>query len=78
MLTKKSFLQYVIPSIGACLVTALYVVVDGIFVGRGVGANALAAVNIAWPFVAILTAITMMLTMGGATLCSIYFGEKKV
>ncbi len=77
MLTKKSFLQYVIPSIGACLVTALYVVVDGIFVGRGVGANAIAAVNIAWPFVAILTAVTMMLTMGGATLCSIYFGEKK-
>ena len=48
----------VIPSVGAMLVSGLYVVVDGIFVGRGVGVDGLAAVNIAVPFLTIMTAIT--------------------
>ena len=72
---KKRFCQYVIPSVGAMLVTGLYFVVDGVFVGRGVGAMALAAVNIAVPFISVLTAVSMMITMGGATLTSICFGK---
>ncbi|WP_066497821.1 MATE family efflux transporter [Abyssisolibacter fermentans] len=75
MANNKKFYQFVIPSIGAMLVTGLYVVVDGIFVGRGVGTNGLAAVNIAVPFISILTAVTMMITMGGATITSIRFGK---
>lgn len=72
---KKQFYDFVIPSIGAMLVTGLYFVVDGIFIGRGVGTEALAAVNIAVPFISILTAVTMMLTMGGATITSMSFGK---
>lgn len=75
MSNNKKFYQFVIPSIGAMLVTGLYFVVDGIFVGRGVGTNGLAAVNIAVPFISILTAVTMMITMGGATITSIRFGK---
>ncbi|WZL81880.1 MATE family efflux transporter [Vallitaleaceae bacterium 9-2] len=74
---KKQFFNYVIPSIGAMLVTGLYFVVDGIFVGRGVGTLGLAAINIAVPYISILSAITMMITMGGATLASIHFGKKE-
>lgn len=72
---KKQFYRFVIPSIGAMLVTGLYFVVDGIFVGRGVGIGGLAAVNIAVPFVSILVAVSMMLTMGGAAITSIFFGK---
>lgn len=72
---KKQFYKFVIPSIGGMLVTALYFVIDGIFVGRGVGTEALASVNMAVPFISILTAVTMMLTMGGATIASIHFGK---
>lgn len=75
MTDKKIFYKFVIPSIGSMLITALYFVVDGIFVGRGVGANGLAAVNIAVPFISILTSVTMMFTMGGATITSIRFGQ---
>ncbi|QSX06263.1 MATE family efflux transporter [Sedimentibacter sp. zth1] len=75
MSDKKQFYRFVIPSIGSMLVTGLYFVVDGIFVGRGVGTNGLAAVNIAVPFISLLTAISMMITMGGATLTSISFGK---
>ena len=50
MSQKSRFYSMVIPSVGAMLVSALYVVVDGIFVGQGVGVNGLAAVNIAVPY----------------------------
>lgn len=72
---NKQFYYFVIPSIGAMLVTGLYFVVDGIFVGRGIGTSALAAINIAVPFISILTAVSMMITMGGATITSIHFGK---
>lgn len=76
MSQKSRFYSMVIPSVGAMLVSALYVVVDGIFVGQGVGVNGLAAVNIAVPYLTIMTAITMMITMGGATITAIRFGKK--
>ncbi|MFK4784783.1 MATE family efflux transporter [Fusobacterium sp. MFO224] len=75
LLDDKKFYKFVIPSIGAMLVTGLYFVVDGIFVGRGVGTAGLAAVNIAVPFISLLTAFTMMIAMGGGTLASIEFGR---
>lgn len=41
----KTLLRYILPSSGSLCVTYLYNIVDGIFVGRGVGPLALAAVN---------------------------------
>ncbi|QVK16771.1 MATE family efflux transporter [Mycoplasmatota bacterium] len=73
----KEFMKYAMPSVIGMMVSALYVVVDGIFVGRGVGASALASINVAVPFTTLLIAITMMITMGGAALMSIKFGENK-
>lgn len=43
---SRQILYYILPSAGGLCVTYLYNIVDGIFVGRGVGALALAAVNI--------------------------------
>ena len=76
MSDRKTFYHFVIPSLGSSMITALYFVVDGIFVGRGVGTNALAAVNLSLPVIILIISITMMLTMGGATLTSISMGEK--
>ena len=75
MSDRKTFFHYIIPSISATMVTALYVVVDGIFVGRGIGLQALAAINLSYPYIMILFAIGMMLCMGGATITSINFGR---
>lgn len=72
---RKEFFKYVVPSVAAALVMALYIVVDGIFVGRGVGESALASVNIAIPFTTLIIAIAMMLTMGGAAITSIRMGR---
>lgn len=73
----KEFTRYAVPSVIGMMVSALYIVVDGIFVGRGVGARALAAINVAVPFTTLMIAITMMITMGGAAIMSIKYGENK-
>lgn len=74
---RLTFYQYVIPSIGSMLVTGLYFVVDGMFVGRGVGPAGMAAVNLSTPFISLLTTVTMMITMGGATLSAIHLGRSQ-
>jgi len=57
------------------VVSFTYNVVDGMFVGQGVGENALAAVNLAVPFTEIMTALASMLTVGGATVMAIRKGR---
>lgn len=56
-------------------VTYLYNIVDGIFVGRGVGHLALAAVNITVPFITALVAISYLFAMGGSTVIAIRLGR---
>lgn len=56
----------------------VYSVVDGVFVGRGVGQDALGAVNIAWPYIMIFTAVLMLMTVGGLTITAIRKGREEV
>lgn len=67
--------RYIIPSAGALCVTYLYNIVDGIFVGRGVGHLALAAVNITVPFITALVAVSYLFAMGGSTVIAIRLGR---
>lgn len=71
----RQILRYTIPSVLSMLVVALYVVVDGIFIGNRLGPQGLAAVNIALPFTMISAAVSSMVTIGGATICSIRLGR---
>ena len=71
----KSLIRYIFPALGGMFVTYLYNVVDGIFVGQGVGSAALGAVNIAVPFITSVVAITAMFPMGGATVVAIRMGR---
>ena len=64
------FLSYAIPSSLANFISSLYTVIDGIFVGQGVGDSALAAVNIVLPFTVVLFGIANMLAVGGGALVS--------
>ncbi|MEG2087156.1 MAG: MATE family efflux transporter [Angelakisella sp.] len=68
--TLRRFLHYLVPSVTGMLVSSLYVVVDGIFVGRGIGAYGIAAINLVWPFIAVFIAVTLMAAIGGAALVS--------
>lgn len=71
----KSLFGYIFPALGGLFVTYLYNVVDGIFVGQGVGSAALGAVNIAVPFITFVVAVAAMFPMGGATVVAIRMGR---
>ncbi len=71
----KYLFKYLSPAVGSLCVTYLYNIVDGIFVGQGVGDIALGAVNIAVPFVTFVVALAAMFPMGGATIVAIRKGR---
>lgn len=73
---KQNFTKYVIPAVVAQWVFALYAMVDGMFVARGVGETALAAVNISIPFSNFLFAISLIIAVGSSTIVSIFYGQK--
>ena len=71
----KNLCRYIFPAMGGLFVTYLYNVVDGVFVGRGVGSAALGAVNIGVPFITFAVAVAAMFPMGGATVAAIRMGR---
>ena len=75
---KKDFMNFIIPSVVAQLVFALYTMVDGIFVARGVSETALAAVNIAMPFPAGMFSISLLFAVGNSTIVAIKLGQGRV
>ncbi|MGD8172975.1 MATE family efflux transporter [Vibrio sp. TRT 21S02] len=72
----KQFWKYTIPTVAAMLVNGLYQVVDGIFIGRYVGADGLAGINVAWPIIGSILGIGMMVGVGTGALASIKQGEQ--
>ena len=71
----KNLWRYIFPAMGGLFVTYLYNVVDGIFVGQGVGPAALGAVNVGVPFITFAVAVAAMFPMGGATVAAIRMGR---
>ena len=75
---SKQFWSYVLPTVGAMIVSGLYQVIDGIFIGRYIGAEGLAGVNLAWPVVGALYGLGMMIGVGSGAISSMARGEKKL
>lgn len=71
----KTLIKYVIPSILSNACIFLFTIVDGVFVGQGVGSDALGAVNIAMPVVMLATAINMLTSIGGCAITAIRLGQ---
>lgn len=60
-------LKFSVPAIISMLVSALYNIVDQIFIGQGVGMLGNAATNVAFPVTIFSTAIALLLGIGGAS-----------
>ena len=73
----KLFKKFLIPTLWGMLSTALFIITDGIFVGKGIGNSALAAINIVAPLFSVAISIGLMLGMGGSILASIHLANKK-
>ena len=65
------------PAVVAMLVNSLYNIIDRIFVGRGVGAIAIAATTVAFPIMLIFMAVSVLIGVGATSLISIRLGEQK-
>ncbi len=74
-LQNKTFLRYVTPSVASMWVYALYTMADGVFVARGVNADALAAVNLCIPYNCLVLALGVLFGMGSSTKMSMALGE---
>lgn len=73
--TYKKLLRFVLPSIVMMVFVSVYSVVDGLFISNFVGDDALAAINLIFPFIMICGAIGFMLGAGGSALVSKTLGE---
>lgn len=78
LLTQKIsrlFLKYTIPGVAGLLFLGIQSVIDGVILGRFVGANALASVNLILPCYSLMTALSIVIGVGCQTLIGINLGR---
>ena len=74
---NKLILRYSIPCIASMLISALYNMVDQIFVGQGVGMLGNGATSVVYPITVIALALTLLIGNGNAAYFSISQGRKE-
>ena len=74
----KLFRKLLIPTVLGMVFSAVFVITDGIFVGQGIGSDALAAVNITAPLFLISTGIGLMYGVGASVVASIHLSQGKL
>ena len=72
---QKNLIRDCLPTVFSLMLSGLYSVMDGLFVGRAAGDTGLAAVNLAWPLVAVITATGIGIGSGGSVLFSNLAGK---
>ena len=73
--TLGRMIRFTLPSIAMMIFTSIYGMVDGFFVSNYAGAVPFAALNLAFPFNIILSAIGFMFGTGGTALVSYVLGQ---
>lgn len=72
---SKTFFRYLIPAILANMVTSIYILADTIIIGKGLGMDAMAALNILLPLFSIFFGVGLLFGVGGSVLMSIARGR---
>jgi len=75
---SKLVLKFSIPAIVGIMCSALQNIINRIFVGQGIGANAISAVVVSFPIMIVMMAIAMLFGVGATTLTSIKLGEGNI
>lgn len=73
-----SFFKYLIPSLIGMALMSINIVIDGIFVGHGVGSTALAGINIAVPVYSIILSVALLIGVGGGAVFSMALGANEI
>lgn len=69
-------MQYAIPAIVAMAASSVYNIIDGIFIGQGVGPKAIMGLALTGPLMSLTAAFGAMVGVGAATLMSVKLGQK--
>ncbi len=72
---SKLLWQFSLPSVASTLASSIYMIIDRIFVGQVVGAEAIAGMSITMPISFIILAFGMLIATGAGTLVSMRLGE---
>ena len=76
-LNTKQLILFALPTICMLVFMSFYTIVDGIFVARYVSSDALASLNITFPLLAFLIAVSMMFGSGGSAFVAHRMGMKR-
>lgn len=74
---KQVFFQYFFPALFGMMLMSINILIDGIFVGRGVGEEGLAGVNLAMPVFSLIFSISLWIGIGGGTVYSMHIGREE-
>jgi putative MATE family efflux protein len=72
----RLMLKYFVPAFVGVFMNALYNIVDRVFIGQGVGAEALSGISVVYPIMLIMMAFSMLIGIGTSVYVSINMGKK--
>jgi len=73
----KLFFRLAVPSMITMAFVSLYQIADGLFVGRFIGGDALAAINLIMPIIMIVFGFSNLIATGASVRISVLLGERK-
>ena len=77
MNVPRLFVKLFIPTLMGLIFSAILNMADGIFVGKGVGSDALAAVNVAAPIFLVSTGIALLFATGVSIVAAVHLSQGK-
>lgn len=75
---SKLFIKYSLPAIISMLIGGLQTVIDGLFIGNVLGPDGMASINIASPFVSLIIALSMIVSIGSQSYMGISLGTNDI
>ena len=76
-MTYLQFLRYLVPSVLTMIFLSFYTTIDGFFVSKYAGSDALAGINIVIPITCIIFGVSVMLATGAGAIIGEKLGQKK-
>lgn len=76
-MTYFQFIKYLVPSVMTMIFLSFYTTIDGFFVSKYAGSDALAGINIVIPITCVTFGIAVMLATGSGAIIGDKLGRKK-
>ena len=67
-MTLTSLIKYTLPTIVMMVLFSCYTIVDGMFISKFIGSNALSATNIVFPVINLILGVGIMFATGGSAI----------